>query len=413
MIAPGFERLEEVFRSHAALQQTGGLAFAATLDGEPIVDLVSGTSHPGRPWTSDTRTGVASISKGWSMMVVHRLMDRGLFTLDTRVAELWPEFAANGKDRITVRQIVEHTAGVIGLPDASSLLGWDGTGWDDLDGIAERLAASTPAWEPGTRCGYHAVSFGWLVGEIVRRTDGRTLGTVFREELAEPLGIRTAIGVPVAEHPELAEHQPGTGELLDIKLLRPILKKVPQMMRDPKTLVGRAFLADGQRSIMDSVKELSGSPAWCAAEVPASNGVSSAKDLARLYAVLANGGKLDGERYLSPAAMQMIYEPGTPYLDSVMTEFASGPILGRLIRKMGTVQRSVGGFDGNRRGAAGPNPRTVGSGGAGGQMVLADPDARVSAAFVRSEFGASMTSQAALVKTLFECLSARPAGAAR
>jgi CubicO group peptidase (beta-lactamase class C family) len=406
MIAPGFERVEEVFRERAADQPRGGLAVAATIDGEPILDLVAGEARPDVPWTSDTRCGVASISKGWSMMVFHLLVERGLVTLDTPIVDFWPEFGANGKERTLVRHLVDHTAGVLGVPDSASLLTWDGDGWGDLDAIAERLASATPAWEPGTRCGYHAVTFGWLMGEVVRRLDGRTLGTVLREDLTQPLGIRTAIGVPEGEQGDIAPSI-NDGELLDVWFLRPMLKKVPGMMRDPGTFLGQAFLGDGRASIMDAVSDLTHNPRFLAAEVPASNGVSSARDLARLYAVLANGGELDGRRWFAPETIRVVFEPGAQYVDSVMTEFATTPILGRVLRKMAVVQRSVGGFDGNRRKQAGPNPHTIGSNGAGGQMVFADPDAHLSFAFLRREFGASAKTQAALVKALYECLGAR------
>jgi CubicO group peptidase (beta-lactamase class C family) len=412
MIAQGFERVEEVFRERAALHDKGGLAFAATLHGEPIVDLVAGEQSPGVAWTSDTRTGVASVTKGWAVMCVQILFDRGALAFDTRIADIWPEFAANGKSGITLRHILDHTAGVIGVPDVPSLVKWDGSGWDDLDAIAARLAAAKPAWEPGTKCGYHAITFGWLVGEIVRRVTGRTLGAFFHDEIAGPLGIRTAIGVARADQGDIAKSIANTDLLEGPALLRPILAKVPDKLRDPNTWPGQAFLGDGSRSIMDAIDELMADGRWQEAEVPASNGVTSAKDLARLYAVLANGGELDGRRYFSAESMKTFLAPGQTYIDEVMGDITNIPVLRQLIRRMATVRRTVGGYDGNRKKSLGPNLETVGNGGAGGQVAFADPVAHVSGAFVRSAMSPNNTSQELIIAALFDCLGqgAAPAG---
>jgi CubicO group peptidase (beta-lactamase class C family) len=408
VIVDGFEQVEAVFRERAALQTEGGLAFAATLEGRPIVDLVAGEQAPGRPWTSDTRTGVASVTKGWAVMCVQILFDRGDLTLDMPVVDVWPEFGANGKDRITLRDILHHTAGVIGVPDVATLVQWDGGGWDDLDAIAERLAAAKPAWEPGTRCGYHAVTFGWLVGEIVRRVCGRTLGTLFHEEIAAPLGVRSAIGVPRAEQGDIAKSIPNDTLMEVPALLRPLVKNLPEKLRNPNTLPGQAFLGDGTRSIMDAIGDLMADGRFQEAEVPASNGVTSARDLARLYAPLANGGELEGRRYFSEKSMQVFLEPAPPHIDEVMGDITNLPILRQLIRRMAVVNRTAGGYDRNRpRGKKqplGPNPRTIGNGGAGGHVVFADPDAHLTGAFVRSAMSPNNETQEALIATLFSCL---------
>lgn len=404
MIAPGFEKVEEVFAAQAKRHTKGGLAFAATLNGQPVVDLVAGEQSPGVAWTSDTRTGIASISKGWSAMCLQVLFDRGEFNFEMRVADVWPEFAANGKDKITMRHIVDHTAGVLGVAPVGTLLDWDGGGWDNLDAIAERLAASKPAWEPGTKCGYHAVTFGWLAGEIVRRIDGRTLGTFFREEITEPLGVRCAIGVPRAEQGDIAKSI-SNPELMEAPaLLKPLFKKLPDKLRDPNTLPGQAFLGDGTRSIMDSIDSLMVDGRWQEAEVPASNGVTSAKDLARVYAPLANGGELDGTRVFSDKSMDLFLEPGATYVDSVVGDITNIPILKQLIHKMATVNRTLGGYGVNRKKTSGPNPRGIMDGGAGGHIVFADPERHVTGAFVRSAMSPNNESQTALVNALFECV---------
>jgi CubicO group peptidase (beta-lactamase class C family) len=409
MIAAGFERVEDVFQQQAARQRDGGLAFAATLAGEPVVDLVAGEASPGTPWGHDTRAVVMSVAKGWAVMCVQRLFDRGLLALDTPVVDVWPEYGAAGKERTLVRHVLDHTAGVVGVPDVGSLVQWDGGGWDDLDAIAARLAGAAPAWEPGTKTGYHAVTFGWLAGELVRRVDGRTLGTFFRDEIAEPLGIDAAIGVPRAAQGDVAHVVTG-GAMVDVWLLRPILAKAPVQMRDPETLLGQAFLGDGSRSIMDAVDDLMADGRFLEAEVPSSNGVSSAADLARLYAPLAGGGAVDGIRLFSPASMELFLRPGPPATDAVMSSLSDAPVLGWILRRMATTARSAGGYLANRRQAGkrpyGPNPLAVGNSGAGGQLVFADPAAHVSAAFVRSALGPSNKSQEALVKVLYQCVAA-------
>ncbi|MEY2426327.1 MAG: hypothetical protein QOI61_1899, partial [Actinomycetota bacterium] len=296
------------------------------------------------------------------------------------------------------------TAGVIGVADVATLVQWDGGGWHDLDAIAERLAAAKPAWEPGTRCGYHALTFGWLVGEVVRRVTGRTLGTFFHDEIAEPLHVRSAIGVPRADQGDIAKSIPNPALLELPAFLRPLVRKLPAKLRDPATLPGQAFLADGTRSIMDAIGDLMVDGRFQEAEVPSSNGVTSARDLARLYAPLANGGELDGLRLFSKKSMEVFLEPGKPRVDEVMGDVTNLPILRQLVRKLAVVHRTVGGYDGNAKKSLGPNPRTIGSGGAGGHVVFADPANHVTAAFVRSAMSPNNDTQAALISTLFDCL---------
>ena len=190
-----FALVEDAFARGLAKQRAGGAAFAATIDGQQVVSLWGGEARPGVPWREDTPATVMSVSKGFAALCVQVLVDRGLLDVDALVTDYWPEYGANGKQRTTVRHVLTHRAGVVGLPDSASLLGWDGSGWEDSDTIAVRLAAAVPAWEPGTAHGYHAVTFGWLVGELVRRVSGHTLGRIFRDEIADPLGLRTAIGV--------------------------------------------------------------------------------------------------------------------------------------------------------------------------------------------------------------------------
>lgn len=161
-VAGGFEAVRSAFGEGAADLGDGGGALCAYVDGERVVDIGGGSAGPGRPWTEETRAVLMSSTKGLATLCVHILYDRGKIDVDAPVARYWPEFGRRGKDRITVRQVLSHSAGVVAVPGHEAELGWDGTGYDDLDGIATALAEAEPAWEPGTRHGYHALTFGWI-----------------------------------------------------------------------------------------------------------------------------------------------------------------------------------------------------------------------------------------------------------
>jgi CubicO group peptidase (beta-lactamase class C family) len=189
-VAPGFERVAETLGAGATLTLSGrerradlgdgGGAFCAFADGECLVDVWTGLAAPdGRAWEKDTRAVIMSSTKGMTTLCAHILEDRGELDLDALVTRYWPEFGQAGKSATTVRQLLSHQSGAIGVPDADRLLSWDGSGWKDSDVIAADIAGGEPAWESGTRHGYHGVTFGWLVGELVRRVSGQSLGTFF------------------------------------------------------------------------------------------------------------------------------------------------------------------------------------------------------------------------------------------
>ena len=183
------------------------------------------------------------------------------------------------------------------------VLRYDGSGWGDLDVIAARLAESVPSFPPGTEHTYHALTIGWLVGEIVRRVDGRTLGKFFAEEIAGPLDLDVWIGLPEAERPRLAYIH---GIRLDY-LPRPIGSAQKAMLaapRDPGKLMGRAFAGNGSSSPLDFVETVFNSPEFLAGEVPAGNGVATARGVARCWAMMANGGELDGTRLLNAEGVE-------------------------------------------------------------------------------------------------------------
>ncbi len=210
---PGFERVAEVMRDGTTVVVgegerkrersvdfgDGGGAFSAFVGGECVVDLWTGWAGDLWPWEESTRGVIMSSTKGMTALCAHLLEDRGELDLDAPVVRYWPEFGQAGKGSATVRQLLSHQAGAIGLPGSEVLLGWDGSGWDDTEAIAGGVAAGEPAWEPGTRHGYHGVTFGWLVGELVRRITGCSLGRFFESEVAGPLGATCSIGTPESE----------------------------------------------------------------------------------------------------------------------------------------------------------------------------------------------------------------------
>ncbi|MCU1601289.1 MAG: hypothetical protein JWO22_1998 [Frankiales bacterium] len=396
--------VEEVFAKGLRKQGVGGAAFSATVDGRQVVSVWGGSVRPGTPWQEDTPAVTMSVTKGWAAMCLQVLIDRGQLDVDALVSDYWPEYGCNGKERTTVRHVLNHSAGVPGLPDSPSLIGWDGTGWDDLPAITARLAASRPVWEPGTVSGYHAVTYGWLVGEIVRRITGRTLGQFFASEIAKPLGIRSAIGVDAERMADVAEVHPA--DLLAAPfVLRPLVNKVNAAMRTPSSLLGQAFLADGTRSIMDA-HELLRSEGFFRAEIPSSNGVSSASDLARLYAVLACGGAVGDVRVLSPEVVALFARHELTTGDEVFSrscDFFGGSLLTKRIRIVKTLGYTLN-QPGSGKPRYGPDPTSYGSEGAGGQLAFCDPGRRVSVGFVRSGLSPSPAFALQLVDALYRCL---------
>ncbi|WP_421120263.1 serine hydrolase domain-containing protein [Aquihabitans daechungensis] len=200
-VAPGFEPVADAFAANFVEHGEVGAACAVRVGGEEVVDIWAGVADPatGRPYEADTLQLVFSSTKGVVAAAAHVLIDRGLLDPDAPVAEYWPEFAANGKGHIPVRWILGHRSGVIGIDRVLSVEEF--TSWDPF---VEALAAAEPLWEPDTAHGYHALSFGFLVGELVRRITGTDIGTFVREQVAAPVGAEFHIGVPDAELPRVA-----------------------------------------------------------------------------------------------------------------------------------------------------------------------------------------------------------------
>jgi CubicO group peptidase (beta-lactamase class C family) len=281
VVAPGFEPVKDEFARNFVERGEVGAACCVYRGGEPVVDLWGGTTAVGGEgrYTDRTLQMVASATKGALAIVAHRLAERGELDLDAPVARYWPEFAAAGKERVPVRWLLSHQAGLPAVRRALSteeIAGWTAP-------VAE-LAAATPDWEPGTDHGYHAITYGWLVGEVINRVTGSTCGRVFAEEVARPLGLDLHIGLVPAEHHRVAPMIPqvaaGPPDELTARLV------------DPDSLAHWAFLIpSGLFAIMND-------PVIWAAELPAANGMGTAHALARLYAAVI--GSVDGLRLLAP-----------------------------------------------------------------------------------------------------------------
>lgn len=174
--APGYETVREVFARGIRGFSAGGACFAAYVHGQPVVDLWGGMAGPGQPWERDTLAVMMSSTKGLVGLCAQILSERGQLEVDVPVSRYWPEFAQNGKGAVLVSHVLTHSAGILELPRDLVSLGWDGRGWDDHEAIAAALAAARPLWAAGEGFGYHALTYGWLVGELVRRVTGKSLG---------------------------------------------------------------------------------------------------------------------------------------------------------------------------------------------------------------------------------------------
>jgi len=281
-----FAAVRDAFETNLTNGTDVGASFCATVDGETVVDLWGGWADEAktRPWEKDTIVNVYSTTKTMTALTALLLADRGELDFDAPVAKYWPEFATNGKAGVKVSHLMSHAAGLSGWKE--KITNDDLYDWDKVCGL---LAAQAPYWEPGTACGYHALTQGYLVGEVVRRITGKSLGTVFREEIAEPLGADFHIGLPASEDDRVAD------------LIPP----------PPGSAIG-----DGPQSELSA--NMSTNPgvdvsatktrAWRGAEIPAGGGTGNARSVAEIHAILANGGVAKGKRFMSEAGCRKALE---------------------------------------------------------------------------------------------------------
>jgi CubicO group peptidase (beta-lactamase class C family) len=351
-----FARVKDAFAKEFADGNEVGASLCLTLAGETVVDLWAGTKdREGRePWLRDTLANVYSTTKGVTAIAAHRLVDEGVLDLDAPVARYWPEFAQNGKQYVPVRYLLSHQAGLaaIGKPIAPETI-YD---WSEMTRL---LAEQQPWWEPGKAHGYHALTFGWLVGELVRRIRHKKIGDVVRDEIARPLGVEFEIGFGPALDARVAPlhqgplHAPPDGG--------PGMDLMQQIQANPEGLLARTFGNPPLLAVSPN------SRAWRAAELAAANGHSNAFSLARIYGALANGGAPDGVRLLSHDAIERARAEQVNGRDQVL------PLTTRL---------ALGFFLPTDEEPLGPNPRVFGHGGAGGSFSMADPEHRLSFGYV-------------------------------
>ena len=346
-----FEAVRDAFQENFATGDELGASVCVVHDGKVVVDLWGGHSAPsGEPWQKDTIVNVYSTTKTMAAVCILMLADRGLVDFDAPVARYWPEFAQNGKEGVLVRHVMSHSAGLAGFDSRVEIE--ELYNWDD---ICTRLARQAPWWEPGTASGYHAITQGYLQGEILRRVDGRSLGTFFREEVATPLDVDFHIGLAT-------QHDDRVGEMV------PPTATMDQISGDPDSIATRTF-----RSATLTGREPQ-TRAWRAAEIPAAGGIGNARAVARVHGAIAAGGALDGVRLMAletVARAQQQQINGKDLVLGVWMLFGLG---------FGLM---------NPRNPFTPSPGAFYWGGWGGSIAVVDPDTRTSIAYVMNRMGES------------------------
>lgn len=296
---PKLSEMRDIFSANLDSGADVGASVAVTIAGEVVVDMWGGHTDESRtaPWTEHTITNVWSTTKTVAALAALMLVDRGLLDVDAPVARYWPEFAANGKEHIEVRHLLSHTSGVSGWEQPVTLEDL----YDPVESAA-RLATQPPWWEPGTGSGYHLVSYGHPIGELIRRVDGRGLKQFVTEEIAGPLGADFQIGAAVADTARISNIIPPTQvdftfdpATLDVN--GPAVKTFVGPLADPTA---------------------ANSAAWRAADIGGGNGHSNARALARIQHVVANGGEIDGIRLLSPETIELIFREQSNGVDLVL-----------------------------------------------------------------------------------------------
>ena len=357
-VKPGFEGVQDAFAANLAEGRDIGAAFSAYHRGEKVVDLWGGIADRDteRPWAEDTLTLVFSTTKGATAICAHRLAQDGRLDLDAPVATYWPEFGAAGKETIPVSYLLSHQAGLAWIEGENTEE--DALNWDVVIALLE---AQAPHWEPGTAHGYHATTYGWLVGEVVRRITGKSLGTFFHEDVATPLGLDFWIGLPASEEPRVST----LVSWRDTTALDEATLGALEQFMGAESTIGKALFSPGGALKRE---DLWNSPALHAAEIPAANGIGDARSIARMYAACI--GEVDGVRLLTPEQLKIATTQQTSGPNTVLmgldVQFGLGFMLPSSIITIG-------------------GPQSFGHFGYGGSMGWADPDAELALGYAMNK----------------------------
>lgn len=370
---PKFQKVYDIFLDAITSGFETGASLAIEYQGEMIVNLWGGyqDAKKTKAWEEETLVNVFSVTKGVTATCISRLIDQGQLDPNKRVGHYWPEYSCNGKENTKVSDLLCHRASMFGFKD-----GIPSGSFQDWDKFTHALQIQPPYRKPGTSQGYHALTFGWLVGELIRRVDGRTVGSYFKEEIADPLNIDFHIGLAESEFGRCADMLMLPME--NIKLPGEFLKYVPNFFL-PLTLKNfKAALLSGD--FKEAFQEREGdddnyinSHDWRLAEIPSANGHGTAKSLATLFGILSNGCERDGVSIMSEASLQLAITPHSSGPDSVLfgapIKFGLGYELAQGIATVGNISPTL-------------NNKMFGHAGVGGAVAFGDPEKGVGYGFI-------------------------------
>jgi CubicO group peptidase (beta-lactamase class C family) len=370
--AQGFEPVREAFEANFELEDEVGACTSVVIDGQSVVDLWGGWRDAAgtKPWERDTIVCMMSVAKAVSSTCLHMLIDRGLVDLDAPVARYWPEFAAAGKEKLLVRHVLDHRAG---LPILTEPL--HPRAMFDHALMVGALARQAPLWEPGTQAGYHLHNQGFLIDEIVRRVTGQTLPQFLRKEVTGPLGLDYQFGLSAADQERCADFLQATDGTI-----------FAARNGDPSKILSRAW--DQLPDPLDlNAQE------WREATITSASGHGNARAIARLYGVLARGGELDGVRLMSRATLEQAIAEQHNMVEIMMNR-PYHQALGYLLTSPPLVWM-------------GPGRRSFGHHGVGGSIGLGDPDAKIGFSYAMNKMHARVDNgprARRLIEAVYRCL---------
>jgi CubicO group peptidase (beta-lactamase class C family) len=371
-----FKPIKDAFRQNFVDGKEVGASLTVTYEGQMVLDLWGGFTHSGctRAWEKNTIVNVFSTTKMVTALCVLLLADRGQIDLDAPLCKYWPEYTSHGKDRILVRHVLSHTAGVPGFSPRVTF-----EDMYDRDKVTHALEAEKPWWKPGTKVGYHTLTYGFLLGEVVRRVTGKTLGRYLHDEITAPLGIDFFIGLPEQEESRVAEVAPAQQKFtrIQLALIKILFPTAMKIFVNP--------LLDGNKF---------NTRACHAAEIPAGNGIGNARSVAQLGSILANGGSYNGKQVISRSMVERAIQEQIRGRDAIAFGRPSAWGLGVLLLNKDLLL----------------GPRSFYATGLGGSICVMDLERKVSLAYVMNrmaELSEGDSRSIPLVQKLWECLAAK------